>query len=572
MDEIRELKRQRNWLLLAAFPFLPLIAVYAVVRRGRKKRKNSDKPVFETFARFHNRQAGEIREWMEAFKAELDHRLRRGNLHEMVSRVRRLEPLVPEYGSETPVLLLPFSIEPYTKMINSMLELQSGLEFSGADIVVVTSNDCDGAGLVSILGQFGTGGEKVLVMDTSRDDPIALRQETFNIFAASPQATELSEIDVERVLFELIRSLHPKHVVIADSAMMWNVMSAYGKALLASATVSAYFSAQDENEFTSRYFYRFAELLGGIHVADKGAKERLVERYVLCAADAARITVLGSVGETKRTLPALLPSIGGTDSEPLACDGAVDISLIVTVHNETVVTGMSMLAANASVKAAETAGFVVEKLIALDDATDVARASMSNPVYADWRVLELSERDLGRARNRAVRMSRGKYIAFLDADDLFSENWLAEAARVLDNAADAGERVIAHPEINWIFDGEDALVAVTPQDSPVFSPALFYFTNYYDSLCMVPRQAHLDFPYVSRDIPNGLSYQDQQFAVETLAAGWRRRAAPNTIIFKRRRDTSLVTESRDQRAVIRQVDALAIENIPRLIVPPTPTP
>ena len=38
----------------------------------------------------------------------------------------------------------------------------------------------------------------------------------------------------------------------------------------------------------------------------------------------------------------------------------------------------------------------------------------------------MHEGDLGRVRNALVPRATGRYIAFLDADDLFSENWLAE--------------------------------------------------------------------------------------------------------------------------------------------------
>ena len=38
----------------------------------------------------------------------------------------------------------------------------------------------------------------------------------------------------------------------------------------------------------------------------------------------------------------------------------------------------------------------------------------------------MNERDLGRVRNALVPEVEGEFIAFLDADDLFSENWLAK--------------------------------------------------------------------------------------------------------------------------------------------------
>ena len=84
--------------------------------------------------------------------------------------------------------------------------------------------------------------------------------------------------------------------------------------------------------------------------------------------------------------------------------------------------------------------------------------------------------------------------------------------------------------------------------------------NCYDSLCLTPREAHLDVPYVTRDIPNGLSYQDWQFAVETMSRGWKHVVVRDTIIFKRRRDFSLVVES-NRDSFVRSLPEMAIDRI-----------
>ena len=78
---------------------------------------------------------------------------------------------------------------------------------------------------------------------------------------------------------------------------------------------------------------------------------------------------------------------------------------------------------------------------------------------------------------------------------------------------------------------------------------------------IAPLQAHLEMPYVTRDVVNGLSYQDFQFTIESLASGWRHIAVRDTIIFKRRRDFSLVTESNPRKSVVRALPAMAIDRI-----------
>ena len=116
-------------------------------------------------------------------------------------------------------------------------------------------------------------------------------------------------------------------------------------------------------------------------------------------------------------------------------------------------------------------------------------------------------------------------------------DWLAEAVTALDAAAERGVQAIAHPELMVVFDGAQSVMLNIDQTSPLFTPHYLYVRHYYDSLCLAPREAQLEIPYVTRDVPNGLSYQDFQWTIETLAAGWQHVVVKDTIIFKRRRDS-----------------------------------
>ena len=238
-----------------------------------------------------------------------------------------------------------------------------------------------------------------------------------------------------------------------------------------------------------------------------------------------------------------------------------DLTLVVTAHDETTVSGPTMTAAERAIAAARDAGFKVEPLILLDAPTADTRAYFEQSRFDHWQRRVLDEGDVGRVRNAIVPETTGRYLAFLDADDLFSRNWLVEGVRALDAAAEEGPRAIAHPELNIVFDGQrDVVLNIDPQ-SPLFSPHYLYFRHYYDSLCLAPREAHLSTPYTPRDVPNGLSFQDFQFTIETMARGWRHLVVTDTIIFKRRRDVSLVTESTGRKAVVRALPEMAIDRV-----------
>jgi hypothetical protein len=240
---------------------------------------------------------------------------------------------------------------------------------------------------------------------------------------------------------------------------------------------------------------------------------------------------------------------------------STDLTVVVTAHDETAVCGPTMRAADLAVEAARARGFSVQTIIGLDAPTEDTSAYFHQPHFDHWERRVLQERELGRVRNALVPECEGRYIAFLDADDLFSENWLAEGVATLDAAAERGARAIAHPELNVVFDGTKVIHVNIDQTSPLFTPHYLYFRHYYDSLCMAPREAHLEIPYVIRDVPNGLSYQDFQFTIESLEAGWQHVVVRDTIIFKRRRDVSLVTESNLRKSLVRALPAMAIDRI-----------
>lgn len=226
----------------------------------------------------------------------------------------------------------------------------------------------------------------------------------------------------------------------------------------------------------------------------------------------------------------------------------VDITAILTAHAEGPLAGPSFRNLLDTVAVAREAGLSVDLLVVLDDPDPETREMFTEADAHGVRVESTSYADHGLVRNHAAEMVSSHYIAFLDGDDLWGENWLVEAHRVCQT--DPG-RVIAHPEVNWFF-GEGGYVYFLPdQTDPEFDLAYLRVANPWDALCMAPVAAYTDVPHSKRAIAEGFAYDDWHWNMETLVAGFVHRVVPETIHFKRRRAGSQFTVASANRSLTR---------------------
>jgi len=242
-----------------------------------------------------------------------------------------------------------------------------------------------------------------------------------------------------------------------------------------------------------------------------------------------------------------------------------DLTVAITAHNEGIVAGPTISSAEAAIACIEAAGLCVERLIGLDNPTPECSEFFTQEALSDWTLHHFQFADPFLVRNALAAKARGRWIAFVDADDLISENWLQEATRLLSVAEEKGEKIIVHPELNWIFEGSDWVFVKPDQLSDMFNPYFFYTANYYDMMSVYPVEAVRSVPYDNRDIAHGFGYQDWQWNVQVMAAGWRHAVADDTVIFKRRRADSVSVQNSKRNAVIRAVDELGVGRIHELV-------
>lgn len=236
----------------------------------------------------------------------------------------------------------------------------------------------------------------------------------------------------------------------------------------------------------------------------------------------------------------------------------IDLSLVINAHNEGKILGDSLKSALCSLEYAGRNGLIVEGLIILDNA-DKRTIQVANEYKEEFLVLEVGFGDLGLSRNFGVSKSSGTAVAFLDGDDLISENWLFEGLELLRSSE---KKVIVHPEINYFFGprftpGSRLLFLHMGSEDSRFSKWCIADQNPWTALCLTDKVVLEDFPYQEINLEMGIGYEDWNFNIQTLASGFAHVVAPGTIHYIRQKaKSSLKNRTSKARADISSLDAL----------------
>ena len=213
----------------------------------------------------------------------------------------------------------------------------------------------------------------------------------------------------------------------------------------------------------------------------------------------------------------------------------MDITAVMTVHREGRLLVPSLRSFQAAIAAARAASLTVEAYI-IADRSDAKTLALIASLNTGIEVVETDWGDLGQARNTAVKLALCRYVAFLDADDLWGTDWLVEAW----TQRPADDNFVAHPQW-WVAFSTDnvqlKLIEHVGTQDPRYDPNWLVQYNIWTALCFAPRQVLLDHPY--RGGEPGIGYEDWRFNADTAAAGIPHVAIPDTIHWVRKRSGSL---------------------------------
>lgn len=204
-----------------------------------------------------------------------------------------------------------------------------------------------------------------------------------------------------------------------------------------------------------------------------------------------------------------------------------DVSAVINAHAEGPLLGASMASALLARKKAEENGISVELIVVLDRADQNTKAIALAFVekHSACRLIEVDNGDLGLSRNDGALASEGHYVAFLDGDDLWGNDWLS-ATHTLAKAA--VQETIWHPEVNVYFGGTEYIFLHLDSDDPRFDLAGLAYTNYWTALSFVRREFLLRTPYTRTELSRQLGYEDWSWHLRTLELGVLHKIVPGT--------------------------------------------
>jgi glycosyltransferase involved in cell wall biosynthesis len=252
----------------------------------------------------------------------------------------------------------------------------------------------------------------------------------------------------------------------------------------------------------------------------------------------------------------------------------IDISVTIIFHHEGVFAIPALASMYDLINKARASGLLVEARAILDNVDELTRNIVA--VHGEWLddVEEVSFGDLGSSRNKGVQSSRGKFVAFLDGDDLWGEDWLLLAYNL---AASASEEAIWHPESLFYFyevDFENHSVTKQPNLSARsyhmihqsscdvnFNKNSLFLNNLWSANVFAKRDLHLRMPYKMVDRDAGYGIEDWSWNIETVYANIPHLVVPDTVHLIRVKETGSLGQQNNTEGLLVNLPEYIIRNL-----------
>ncbi len=220
----------------------------------------------------------------------------------------------------------------------------------------------------------------------------------------------------------------------------------------------------------------------------------------------------------------------------------MDISVVLNAHHEGMLAHPSCSSIELAKAFAEEAGISVEVLVIVDRPSPETTGFLAHRCPKEWKIVRVEFGDPGSSRNEGVRLAKGRWIAFLDADDLFGVNWLRDAYR----AAESDPReVVWHPEINIRFGAANYVFYHADMEEDGFELAGLVCENCWSALCFARKQLIQEVPYPRTKRDNQIGFEDWGWNLAVITRGAIHKVVPGTghIIRAKEQGSQVATDS-----------------------------
>lgn len=236
---------------------------------------------------------------------------------------------------------------------------------------------------------------------------------------------------------------------------------------------------------------------------------------------------------------------------------SIDISAILVGHTEGWMLYPAMNSMLRAIQQAESHHLSVEMIIVLDRSDNITKEFAKANCPPSARVLCIDEGDLAEARNHAISVAAGDYIAFLDGDDLWSGNWLTSAFQSCEGS---DQPLICHPEVNIFFGADNFLLFRLGMDEVGYDISFLNYANSWSALSFSRSDIYKAVPYLAADMQNGFGYEDWNWNCETVNAGFIHSIVKGTTHFYRRKTAeSLERKTQEFNCLMTPSDLFYIE-------------
>lgn len=230
-----------------------------------------------------------------------------------------------------------------------------------------------------------------------------------------------------------------------------------------------------------------------------------------------------------------------------------DLAVIITAHKEAELIYPTFKSALKAVERLQDAFDIKVGFHLYLDNSDSYTLEVAEDLAAQnsIEIIKGSNGDPGLSRLSAINSVDSDYVALLDGDDLWSDNWLTLCFQKMDQLKlNEKSAFVLHPEYNLIFGAHNLLVRQGDIEGNWFDTDFLRVANYWDALCFAPRKVFLETPYIKNDVNAGFAHEDYLWMCETLSKNIQHLILKDAVHFKRRRSGSVSQVAEEKKVKV----------------------